>query len=231
MKSIVVQKPVHDMERLLDALRKNDPPFSVVTIGLDEHRTYVYLDDKEEKDPTPLVEAWKDEAHLRIAVEGDPAPDGVHEALAGSEKFSLRIEKVSHETGEVLSGDEELQITIKAPEGSSCQKKRLVKGRLSIEIGPSRTPGAVQIAVVDRRIRLGNAVFGARFVTLRMLPEQVTEHPAPSLEAEGEDGSTLNEVEAAIRADLGIKSPPAPTPMPEASSSFWSKLFSKWKKA
>lgn len=229
MKSIVVQKPVRDMQRLLEALRKSDPPFSVVTIGLDERRTYVYLDDKEDKDPTPLVEAWKDEAYLRVVTPGDAAPDGIHEALAGtSEKFDVSIEKVSHETGEVLPGDEELQVTVKSPEGSSCRKERLVKGRLSLGIGPCRMPGAVQVSAVDRSIRLGSVHLAARFVETRMPPLPVPE--ALTLPLEAGEGSALNEVEAAIQADLGIRAPRAATP-PEAPSSFWSKLFSKWKKA
>lgn len=232
MRSVIVEKPVHDMNRLLEALRSSDPPFSVIAIGVDERRTYVYLNDKEEKDPTPVVQAWKDEAYLRLTTSQEVAPDGIPEALTGAiERFAILIEKVSHETQEVLPGDEEMQIRIKTPEGSSCEKKRLVKGKLSLSIGPSKTQGDVQVSAIDRKIRLGSAELKARFVDLRTPPAPPEIAPPEVNEVqELEEDAGFNEVEAAIQADLGVVLPSTPPAPPQAPVSFWTKLFSKWKK-
>jgi hypothetical protein len=48
---------VADLGGLLADLRKNG--FAVSNVGSDAKSTYIYLEEGEEKDPSPIVETWK----------------------------------------------------------------------------------------------------------------------------------------------------------------------------
>lgn len=61
-KTVQVDSKVEDLWGLYADLRRAS--FLVKNVGSDERGTYVYLDPSEEKDPTPIVEAWN----------GRPAP-------------------------------------------------------------------------------------------------------------------------------------------------------------
>lgn len=56
MKTIVLNKKVEDVSGLYFDLIKNK--FEVENIGSDQTGTHVFLSDSEEKDPTPIVDAW-----------------------------------------------------------------------------------------------------------------------------------------------------------------------------
>ncbi len=56
MKTIVLAKKVEDVSGLYFDLIKNK--FEVENIGADQTGTHVFLSDSEEKDPTPIVDAW-----------------------------------------------------------------------------------------------------------------------------------------------------------------------------
>lgn len=57
-KVIEVQTRVPDLAGLFFDLQKSE--FSVRNVGGDAVKTYVYLEQSEEKDPTPVVTAWAD---------------------------------------------------------------------------------------------------------------------------------------------------------------------------
>lgn len=53
---VVVERKVDDLPGLLYALR--DASFAVHNVGADAQRTYVWLEDGEDKDPAAVVESW-----------------------------------------------------------------------------------------------------------------------------------------------------------------------------
>jgi hypothetical protein len=55
-KVIVVPEKVEDLYGLYMDLRKSE--FAVKNVGLDKDGTHVYIDEKETKDPVPLVRSW-----------------------------------------------------------------------------------------------------------------------------------------------------------------------------
>lgn len=55
-KTVLVESKVKDLWGLFMDLRRAD--FKVRNVGMDPRGTYVHLELDEEKDPTPIVEAW-----------------------------------------------------------------------------------------------------------------------------------------------------------------------------
>jgi hypothetical protein len=56
MRVVTVGTRVEDLVGLFNELRKAE--FSVRNVGAEAEKTHVYLEDSEEKDPTPVVESW-----------------------------------------------------------------------------------------------------------------------------------------------------------------------------
>lgn len=195
MKTVKVERPVRDVDGLLETLRKAEPPFGVVSVGTDPRATYVYLEDHEGRDPSPIVQGWVDNPELRASATGQLGPQNVVEALAnGVDVHTVLIQKVDS-TGNVIAGDE--KILVAAPEGLAVSERtpRLNEGMVMIQVGPSTKSGDFSVTVSDRAGKLKSATLPLRFVA-RHSPDN-SQEVAPAIEKKGG-------VMAAIRRWLGI---------------------------
>lgn len=163
MKQVSVEKPVRDVDGLLKALRKANPPFDVLSVASDPKRTYVYLQTWEENDPTEIVKAWEDIPELSITIVGNQGSDGVHEALAdGADAHTLLVRKVTAEGLEV-DGTETLHVEL--PEGVECipAKPTLSGGQVMVKVGPSRKAFDFSATIVDPGKRVRPSTVKLRF--------------------------------------------------------------------
>lgn len=184
MKTVVVEKPVRDIHGVIAALRENDPPFAVVNVGADAQRTYVYLEDYEDKDPTSVVEGWKDVDVLRLSVKAPLGPDDVPEAKAdGQEVHEVSVEKFDDDTNEPLDGNEWI-VAVATGCAPMRTHMRLKDGRAVLRVGPSPEPGEVVLRVHDAHLKLGAAE-----VRLRFLPAGAASPEPGAAEALPEGGS------------------------------------------
>lgn len=164
MKTVQVPRPIRDVNGLLSAFRKVDPPFGIVSVGTDPRTTYVYLEDHEGRDPAPIVEAWMDEPELRASATGQVGAQNIVEALAnGVDVHTLLIQKTDP-AGTVIPGDERLVITV--PEGLTVSDAapRLNEGMVMIQIGPSTKSGDFKVEVTDKAGKLRATKLPLRFV-------------------------------------------------------------------
>lgn len=194
MKTIQVPKPIRNVDGLLAELKKADPPFGVVSVGTDPRSTYIYLEDHEDRDPAPIVQAWVDDPELKAIATGQVGIQGVAEALAnGVDVHTILIQKVDP-AGNVVPGAEKL--TISAPPGIpvSDSAPKLSEGMVMIQVGPSQKTGDFSVMVSDRSGKLKKAVLPLRFVA-KQTPVEPEEKP--TIETKGG-------VMAAIRRWLGI---------------------------
>lgn len=158
MKTVVVEKPIRDVDGLLTSIRNQDPEFGVVSVGTDARRTYIYLEDDEERDPTPFVSSWEDIPELRIASMNRIGLDKVPQADAdGEEVHTVLIQKVSV-SGELVEGSEKLHLI--APKGIpvSLNRPRLKEGTVTVTVGPAKRVGQFRVEVRDSK----NALVPAR---------------------------------------------------------------------
>ena len=218
MKTVIVEKEVRDPAGLLASIRASDSGYRVLNVGVDARRTYVYLEPGEERDPAPLVHAWRDPAVIRLGITNRVAPDGVLEALSnGADLFRIEIDKVDPDTGEGLPGEEDLRIRIRGPRGVSIERLRLANGRATVPIGPCDRPGPVQVLAWDPRLKLGRAGINLRFV-----PEFTPDPPPPEEEAPladpGQDG---------MDPEAGVREPEPQSEGP-LKESFWTRLLKKF---
>ena len=180
MKTVKVAKPVRDVDGLLNALKKCDPPFSVVTVGADARSTFVYLQDDESKDPAPVVEGWMDAPEIRLSSNGKAGMMGVSEAFAnGLDTHTVLIQKADP-AGNVLPGVERLSVT--SPQGVkiSNASPRLQDGLAMVQVGPVEKCGDLVIEVSDRGGSLRVARLHLRFVSPPPTPPEEAPRPTPS---------------------------------------------------
>lgn len=162
MKTVVIEKPTKDVDGLLTELRKVGP---VVSVASDPRRTYIYLDDDQEIDPSPAVKAWEDEHELHIESMNPVAPDGIPAATADqSDVHTVMIQKTKS-SGEVVQDNTKLLITTPQPVPLSMSKVRLENGLASITVGPSKKIGDVLIDVSDTSGKMKSARLVVRFVS------------------------------------------------------------------
>src|SRR3990170_2619222 len=111
MKSIVIEKPIRDVDGVLNLLKAQDPPFAIMSVGTDPKRTYIYLDDDEARDPSPFIRDWQDAPELRVSAAGAPGLLGVVDVPSnGSDVHTILIEKVTP-AGEIVPGNEKLLVS------------------------------------------------------------------------------------------------------------------------
>lgn len=207
MKEITVEKPVRDVNGLMRLLRAQDPPFEVVSVGADSARTYLYMDEGEQRDPAPIVQDWKDAPELQISVAGTPGHLGAMEVVAnGKDVHILTIKKVTP-TGEIVPGNEKLHITVRGAHKISNTRPRLVDGIVVVEVGPCDNPTEAIISVTDPAEKMSGASVMLRFT--RKKPEPPAELPMlDALQAEA----------TAAVEELDVVS------VPERKGSIWSTL-------
>lgn len=163
MRTVTVEKKVHDVMGLLDVLRSADPPIGVVTIGSDQHRTYIYLEDYEIEDPTALVEAWED-VSLKLSPTSPKAADDIHEVPAdGSSRHVVTMLKHAPKSGKVSEGDEELRVSVSDGVPVSDGSLRLHRGAAEISVGPCSEAREVLLRVVDQSRTLCTGEIRLRF--------------------------------------------------------------------
>jgi len=163
MRTVTVEKKVHDVIGLLAVLRSADPPIGVVTIGSDPHRTYVYLEDYGIEDPTALVEAWED-VSLKLSPTSPKAEDDIHEVPAdGSSRHVVKILKRTPQSEKVTEGDEELRVSVSDGVPVSDGSLRLHRGVAEISVGPCSEAREVLLRVVDQSRKLCTGEIRLRF--------------------------------------------------------------------
>lgn len=163
MKTVVIEKPVRNLMGLAKKLGAHEPKLQLINVGVDQHRTYVYLADEEMQDPTPIVSEWMDQAELRLVPMNEAGADGTPEAKAGGdEAHVVMIEKIDAATGEPMRGSEELLIRFHGVL-NGLRKIKLENGVNSVQIGPVASPGDVILHVSDTLAELGHAEVALRF--------------------------------------------------------------------
>jgi len=167
MKTVVIDKPVRDVDGVFGALKRADPPFVALSVGSDTRKTYVYLDESEEKDPTDIVLGWKDAPELRVKSTAISGPLGIPEVPADEVSVhDLLIQKVTP-SGEVVFGDDRVLVTSPHPVNISTSRPRLVDGMTMVQIGPSKLVGEALIDVSDP----GGVMKGSKLVIRFTLPK------------------------------------------------------------
>lgn len=194
MKSITIEKPVRDVNGLMKLLQAQDPPFAVLSVGADARRTYLYLDDDEERDPTPLAQEWRDVPELQISCPSPVGHLGAMEVFAnGSDVHVLTIKK-STPSGDLLPGNERLSVLSRGPVTLSDAKPRLSEGVVTVEVGPCDKPLETLITVTDPAGRIARASVILRFT--RRNPEPPAE--APPIEAASPEAQAALPAETAV---------------------------------
>lgn len=177
MKPIVIERPTRDVNGLMRLLQAQDPPFAVMSVGADSRRTYLYLDDDETRDPAPIVQEWKDAPELQVSVAGTPGHLGVVEVAAnGIDVHVLTIRKTTP-TGEVIPGNERINVSTRSAVKISDARPRLVDGVTVVEVGPYERPGEARIDVTDSSGKMSGAS-----VTLRFTRKKPEPPPEPVVE-------------------------------------------------
>ena len=133
MKCVIVERPVKDVDGVLTSLRSNMET-SVVTVGSDPRRTYVYLQDAAQEDPSEHVMGWKDRPELLAVLDGPPP------VADGMSKARLVLSYAEPFTGEIQP--RRFKVQVKSSHGLmlSAKKLSLKKGRVTVEVGPAIAP-------------------------------------------------------------------------------------------
>lgn len=198
MKTIIVDKPVRDVNGVFSALKNADPPFVALSVGSDTRKTYVYLDESEEKDPTDIVFGWQDTPELRVkstAASGLGAPEVPADEVS---VHDLLIQKVTP-AGEVVLGDERLLVTSPNPVHISTPRPRLADGMVVVQIGPSKLVGEALIDVSDPDGVMKSSKLIVRFTLPKPKLKELGLEPTPEPVAEKKGG-----IMAVFRRILGI---------------------------
>lgn len=199
MKTIVVDKPTRDVDGVFGALKKADPPFFVLSVGADPKKTYVYLDEAEDRDPTEIVLGWKDVPELWVKSTAPLGTLGVPEVQAdGVEVHDLLIRKVNP-SGEVLPGDERVLVSTPHMVNISMLRPRLSEGMTMVQIGPSKMAGEAVIDVSDPDHGMKGSKLIVRFTTPKAKPREPALEPVPEPVVEKKGG-----IMAVFRRILGI---------------------------
>jgi hypothetical protein len=134
-KTVLVNSKVQDLWGLFMDLRRAD--FKVRNVGMDVRGTYVHLELNEEKDPTPIVEAW---------VGKEPA------------KSSLLVKEIRQKELEKVKEEEQirLQAQIEAERKAEAAKQRspeIVVNSAPAEVSVKETETAEKVGILKRIFR------------------------------------------------------------------------------
>ncbi len=164
MKHVIVKRPVKDIEGLLASLQK-EMASSVISVASDQAKTYVYLQDTSQEDPTEQVMAWKDPPELMAVIEGDlPVADG-------KSKASVIVSYVEPFTKEPQPGKFKVRVASKLGLKLSPRKLSLKTGRAVLEVGPAKEPLVDTIYINDPFKRLSPVSIDVSFVAVPPPPE------------------------------------------------------------
>jgi hypothetical protein len=199
MKTIVVDKPVRDVDGVFGALKKADPPFVALSVGSDRRKTYVYLDESEEKDPTDIVLGWQDTPELRVKSTAASGSLGAPEVPADEVSVhDLLIQKVTP-AGDVVLGDDKILVTSPHPVNISTSRPRLVDGMVVVQVGPSKLVGEALIDVSDPNGVMKGSKLVIRFTLPKPKPKELELEPVLEPVVEKKGG-----IMAVFRRILGI---------------------------
>ncbi len=164
MKHVIVERPVKDIEGLLAALQK-EMPSSVMSVASDPSKTYVYLQDTAQEDPTEQVMEWKDPPELMVVIEGDlPVADGKSRA-------SVIVSYVEPFTKEPQLGKFKVRVSSKLGLKLSPRKLSLKTGRAVLEVGPAKEPLVDTIYINDPVKHLSQVSIDIPFSEVQPFPE------------------------------------------------------------
>ena len=165
MKHIVVERPVKDIDGLLMALKKTMAN-SVISVASDPKKTYVYLKNESQENPSEQVMAWQDPPELMVSLEGDiPIADG-------KAKASVIISHAEPFTKEVQPGNFKVQVDSKNGLKLSFRKLSLKTGRALLEVGPATDPLVDTIYITDPYKRLSPISIDVPFAEVPPSPEK-----------------------------------------------------------
>lgn len=215
MKTISIEKGVRDVTGLLQTLRRHDPPFLALNVGTAAGRTYVYLDDGEAKDPSPIVSEWIDPAELRLEASKFDA-DGVPVAWAdGEDVHRITIRKVrSDDPSITVPGNELIYVLTSEMVHVSEYRPSLSGGRAEVVIGPSTGPAELDMVVVDPTNKLGKGTLRLRFGPKPQEPVHEGFFSRMG-KAFGSLFARKEERPAQVSADPLLPPPPPPPPPPD----------------
>jgi hypothetical protein len=172
VRTVTVGKPVRDVDGLLEALRKADPPLGVISLGSDDLRTYVFMEEGDTGDPAPVVEGWQDAPELRATSMSAPSGEGVAEVYAdGVDTHSVLIRKTTP-SGEVLAGSDRVEVTTRNPVEVSNNSPKLKDGEALVQVGPTKKTGEVLLEITDPSAKMRPVRLRLRFAR-----PQATEAP------------------------------------------------------
>jgi len=191
MKTVIVEKAVRDVDGILDALKKSDPPFAAVSVGADRRRTYIFLEDLESKDPSGLVMGWSDKPELRLTSTAPVGTLGIPEVVANDvDVHTLLIQKTTP-GGDVLPGEDRIVLRTRHRVNISSMRVKLSEGMAMVKVGPSSAPGEAVVEVMDSEGVMTNASILLRFVSPKPTPH---ESASPKPEKKGGVLETLRKL-------------------------------------
>lgn len=224
MKTVVIEKPVRDLQGLARTLKAHEPKLLLVNVGRDQHRTYVYLKDEEMQDPTPIVAEWVDPMELRLVPMNEAGVDGVPEArVGGDEAHVVLIEKIDSSTGQPMKGSEEILVRYHGAV-NGLRRITLENGASSIQIGPTETPGDVVLHVSDMLSQLGHAEMVLRFMPV---PPPVVVEEASAGTPTGEPSMTSEVLLSDVGQPIGAESAGDGDSAATKKKWWWQRIFSK----
>lgn len=126
---------------------------------------HVHLEDRETKDPTPLIMTHVDPCLIEISSNKTVGVSGAPEALANnSDKHSITVSKKDPVTGSIAPGSEQLQIIADRAIPVSLTQRQLTNGVATFAIGPTLVAGPLVLRVVDQNGVLTPGAILLRFV-------------------------------------------------------------------
>lgn len=212
MKVVTIDRPVKDVDGLLVALRAEKPSMAVISVSTDERHTYVYLTDRETRNPRDKVLAWKDRAELRISFEGPT------EILAdGKSKAHIILTHCDPHTGVPIKAKVKVDISSRRRLAVSQRRVSMKDGNVRITIGPSDVIGDDVVEVVDPWNRFKPAQ--ARFSFVEVPPDPPP--PPPPVVASSSSTAPIKRLSAKQKAAAAEN---------EKRPSVWSVFKRLWKK-
>ncbi len=156
MKCVVVERPIRDVDGVFRTLRRA-PTLPVISVGSDAKRTYVYLPDASEADPSQRVMDWEDAPELMAAQDGEePFCDGISKG---------RIAIIYGEPFTKVPARRFIKISARSKAGLALSSSRisLRKGKAILEVGPATAPMEDVIELWDPWSRVKPVSVALRF--------------------------------------------------------------------
>lgn len=121
-KTILVESKVQDLWGLFMDLRRAD--FKVRNVGMDVRGTYVHLELDEEKDPTPIVEAWVGKLPAKSSLlvkevrqkELDKVKEEEQVRLEAQIEAERKVEAAKHKSQEMVVNGTPAEVTVRETE-------------------------------------------------------------------------------------------------------------------